>query len=151
MWKTLEKDPPCLRHWDDLTLQLKAHAATLDYDEDSWYHNDPRTISWHALMKLSRERAAAFALGFSVDTWNFEEQESSGETATFTPRLEPAKTLLAVHYLLDNHADEWQDPAQGRAWWETWASTHPTTVEDVVHKPEWEWPSNLHELNHGFF
>jgi hypothetical protein len=48
-----------------------------------------------------------------------------------------------VHYLLDNHKDEWIDPEAARTSWGHWAATHPLRVDDVVDKPKWEWPGML--------
>jgi hypothetical protein len=40
----LHEIPPCLWDWDELSPEQKAHAATLGYDEDSWYDDTERTI-----------------------------------------------------------------------------------------------------------
>ena len=90
------------------------------------------------LLKQPPLRDAAMALEFTSGTWNAPMDASD---AKFVPRLDCAATLASVLFLLDHHKDEWKDPINDRQWWEQWAETHPTTVEEVEDKPKWEWPS----------
>jgi len=62
-------EPPCQRHWDDLSDEQRAHARTLEYDPRSWECNMGRTLTWAELMERAEEREAALALGFTEATW----------------------------------------------------------------------------------
>lgn len=143
----MEEDLPCFRHWKKLSSEQKDFAQTLDYDEGSWFFNEPRMVTWKGLTMQPRKLRAAIALGFTVDTWlvdpEVDFEENAADTSTFVPRLVPPKTLAAVMFLLNNHADEWRDPTGARIWWEAWAACVPNKVEEVVDKPTWEWPSTL--------
>ena len=134
-----EEEPPCCWHWDDLTEAQKELAETLDYDEDAWFNDDGRAITWAQLMKRPRERLAALMLGFTEDTWRVDPEVLAAETQqTFSPRLDAAATLKSIIYLLDNHQDEWLNPVEDRKWWTNWAETHPAKLDDVLDKPKWE-------------
>jgi len=140
-----EDEPPCLLHWSKLSHQEKLFAQTLGYSSQSWFYNTPRSMTWQAVMADAEQSQAAIALGFTESLWVVDadtqaDGEMAGAASTFVPRLDPEKTIASVRYLLDNHRDEWQDPDNDRKWWESWAATHPTRVEDVVDKPIWEWP-----------
>ena len=56
------------------------------------------------------------------------------------PRLNPAKTLQSVKWLLEHYRDVFHQPDAAYTSWETWAKNHPLRVEDVVDPPKWEWP-----------
>jgi len=133
---------PCEWDWDDLSGEQRAWATLLGYDSDSWYDNTYRSITWKALMAQADLRVAAISLGFTADTWNADPviDQKLGKERTFVPRMDAAETLAAVRFLLDNHRDEWFDPDADREWWESWAAGHPTSVDDVLPKPQWEWP-----------
>ena len=61
--------PACVRGWHRLTSEEIAHARALGYDEDAWWNDEPRSISWDALMQSPKEREAALALGFTREMW----------------------------------------------------------------------------------
>jgi len=138
---------PCDWNWEQLSEEQRAFATLLSYDSHSWYYDEPRCITWKSVMMQPHLRVAAMALGFTAAKWIVDPDfdPKAGETSTFIPRLEPAKTIVAIRYLLDNHKDEWIDAESDRAFWEEWAATHPTTVDDVIDKPQWEWPKGCQE------
>lgn len=77
--------PPCDWHWNDLSDAQRGHAALLGYDEDAWYYNAARALSWAQLMGRPGEREAALALGFTRETWLVEEEEAEEEGAVAPP------------------------------------------------------------------
>ena len=100
-WENEPEDSlPCDWHWSKLSKEQKAHAHLLEYDSQSWYDNEYRSMTWGMVMKQPHLRLAALALGFTAATWEAHPDITSdstiaGENSNFIPRLEPAKTLAA--------------------------------------------------------
>ena len=73
--------------WTDplMTCQRRADAALLGYDEQKWWDDDERPISWEQLLTMPCELAAALRLGFDRYSWAHASapmRETAGRAAT---------------------------------------------------------------------